>query len=1242
MKQAAQRSAEAKDTANRANTKEEPSMKQAAQRSAEAKDTANRANTTGRSSETTKDAGRKKKRVLLLALLVFLVLLLLWLFLRKPSKPASADASGLTERRDVLLAWVPSPEADAESLDVLRSAASQLYGDITGASAENRMALLTPSGSTWQTVSLPDADTLSAALLSEAGAGTGALDAALRSAKDWNGVREGAEGSVILLTDRAPSESTPMESALSSGSADQADGTDGMDGPYDALDTPAYAAANTVYSAAADLTASLPLTVVSVTRGLTGSVLDFTRRFYSDIQTAGFYEIPDAARLAELRQALAADLLAENGAKKLTFRYEHGRDHTAVCYYSDQYFADSAYTYNPSLATMSISFAMSAFASGDQPRYANKSANVRALLQDIGVKADAVGVNEWFTLRPETDSVAVAAGSKEITVSGGTYTLIAAAVRGGGYGREWASNFTLGETGLHKGFSEARDIVLDYLKTYIAEQNITGPVKFWLTGFSRAAATANLVGGALDDGVDFGADITYGPEDVYAYCFEPPAGALTEEVRGQSRYYNIFNIVNQSDPVPFVAPSPLGFGRYGMDRFLPSAQSSSSYLTERTAMLRLYRAMEGADPYTVDGFHMKKLDPLELLSRNASGVVADDEKNNYSQGVFLSDYVSLLAKEYIRDRANYAARYENEIREVCSIVFGCTEEQQTTLMSALKERAMNHWGDVVVAFLNPLVSREEAFSIVSDWLVESVDEAGVTDYDEATLRSAGTALSDLLLNVLSQHPNYAATLAANIGGVVEAHSWELCYAWMASMDPNYKRGAEISFNNGSYRVVRVNCDVDVEVRDSDGAVVAEIVDETPRDVRGSAIISAINENGEKIVILPFDSAYTISVTARDADGTSDGSGIADGTAALSGISVGTESGGNEGTISVNVGIDEYSAQLGDYARGVDYLDLSLSAGETLTGELPAAPDSEPGENAPTAYTLESPAGDVLDSASDLSGGEAGTVYTVTVRSEPEAGGVALGGGPARYGDFVQAEAAAGDGYTFAGWYQDGGADPVSTETAYRLSVTADTVLTARFAVLPQTADAGANSGANVGSNGGAIPAFGDVAPASYCYDAVQWAVGQGIASGTTENTFSPQEPCTAAQAVTFLWRAAGSPAPSSDAMPFRDVDASAYYADAVRWAAERDVSLGTTADTFSPDRTVSRSQFITLFYRAFGEGGSTLENPFRDVDQEAYYRDAVAWANARSITRGTSPVTFGPAEPCTRGQVVTFLYRFFV
>ena len=174
-------------------------MKQAAQRSAEAKDTANRANTTGRSSETTKDAGRKKKRVLLLALLVFLVLLLLWLFLRKPSKPASADASGLTERRDVLLAWVPSPEADAESLDVLRSAASQLYGDITGASAENRMALLTPSGSTWQTVSLPDADTLSAALLSEDGAGTGALDAALRSAKDWNGVREGAEGSVILL-----------------------------------------------------------------------------------------------------------------------------------------------------------------------------------------------------------------------------------------------------------------------------------------------------------------------------------------------------------------------------------------------------------------------------------------------------------------------------------------------------------------------------------------------------------------------------------------------------------------------------------------------------------------------------------------------------------------------------------------------------------------------------------------------------------------------------------------------------------------------------------------------------------------------------------------------------------------------------------------------------------------------------------------------------------------------------------
>ncbi|MBQ9346604.1 MAG: S-layer homology domain-containing protein [Oscillibacter sp.] len=1154
------------------------------------------------------------------AILLLLILLLLGRFLRKGAAP-DGEGPVPSEQRDVLLAYAPSFGADEDVLSTLSDAAAQLYEDILAASEKNRAYLLSwdPDGHAWQAASLSD-DALFSGLPETAASlpeGEGCLDDALRFAKAWaeTDTRKGAETGVILLTDRAPADSTG------------AGQTGGGDGPYDEMDTADYAAANAAYDAAADLSLDTPLTVLAATAGQTGDTLNFTRRFCGDIQTAGFYEIPDAAGLAGLRRTIAQELLSESGTRKLSFRYPQDHDYSAVCYYTDQYFADSAYTYNQSLATMTMSLAMSAFASEDQPRYADKSANVRALLKSIGVRDADVGTNQWFTVRPETDSIAVAAGSKQITVNGETYTLIAAAIRGRGYGREWASNFTIGETGLHKGFADARDKVLDYLKTYIADRGITGPVKFWVTGFSRAAATANLVSGALDDGVDFGEGVTYSPEDVYAYCFEPPAGALVEEVRGQERYYNIFNIVNQSDPVPYVAPSPLGFWRYGIDRYLPSAQSSSNYLTERAAMLRIYNAMDSTGRYGVDDFHMKKLNPAGLLNRDKSGVVEDDVQNNYSQGVYLTNYVSLIAKEYIQNRVNYVERYESEIREVCSILYGCTEAQQAALMEALKQRIQAHWGEAVIALLNPLGDRADAYALVSDWLVEAANEAGVEEYDEAMLRSAGAALSDLLLNLVSQHPNYAATLTANLGGMGEAHFPELCYAWMASMDDNYKRGAEASFNNGNYRIVRVNCDVDVEVRDEDGVVVAEITDDIPQDIRGSSILSGVNNNGEKIVILPFDSAYTITVSGRDGD-----------TAALQEAGTAAE--------TVSVGIDEYTAAAGDITRGVDYENLSLAPGEILTGVLPGRESDFSGAvtEVPTQYILTASTGAAIASDADLSGEQAGTLYTVTLGSANESTGLALGGGPARYGDFVRAEAVPAEGFAFAGWYTGSfqstvlpEADPVSTEAVYRFAVTEDTALTACFVSAPDSGGASMGTGDDTE---GTYP-FHDVLPGSYCYDAVRWASSNGIAAGTSTYEFSPGLPCTAAQAVTFLWRAAGSPAPSLLEPPFPDVDPEAYYYDAVCWAAERDIALGTAEGIFDPDRTVTRAQFITLFYRSFGQGVRLADNPFRDVAENAYCRDAAAWAWKEGITKGTTSDTFSPSMLCSRGQAAAFLYRYF-
>lgn len=168
--------------------------------------------------------------------------------------------------------------------------------------------------------------------------------------------------------------------------------------------------------------------------------------------------------------------------------------------------------------------------------------------------------------------------------------------------------------------------------------------------------------------------------------------------------------------------------------------------------------------------------------------------------------------------------------------------------------------------------------------------------------------------------------------------------------------------------------------------------------------------------------------------------------------------------------------------------------------------------------------------------------------------------------------------------------------------------------------------------------FLDVKRNDYFYEAVQWAVEKGITEGTGTDTFSPGASCTRAQMVTFLWRAAGSPAPKSAANPFKDVGANDYYYSAVLWAVENGITRGTGADTFSPGATVTRGQTVTFLYRAAGSpavsGGS-----FSDVAANAYYADAVAWASQHNITSGTGNGQFSPNVDCTRAQIVTFLYR---
>ena len=170
--------------------------------------------------------------------------------------------------------------------------------------------------------------------------------------------------------------------------------------------------------------------------------------------------------------------------------------------------------------------------------------------------------------------------------------------------------------------------------------------------------------------------------------------------------------------------------------------------------------------------------------------------------------------------------------------------------------------------------------------------------------------------------------------------------------------------------------------------------------------------------------------------------------------------------------------------------------------------------------------------------------------------------------------------------------------------------------------------------------FVDVKKDDYYYDAVIWAVGKGIAKGVTDTTFQPNASCTRAEIVTFLYRAAGSPEPTNKVNPFTDVAEDSYYYKAVLWAVEKGIAKGTSETTFSPNDTCTRGQAVAFLYRYANSPAVSGSNSFADVSETAYYYDATLWAVSEKVTEGTSATTFSPNDLCTRGQIVTFLYRY--
>jgi len=975
-----------------------------------------------------------------------------------------------------------------------------------------------------------------------------------------------------------------------------------------------------------------------------------------------------------------------------------GFDVMSSFFYDEDFFTQNARDFNPELAYMTLCLASSAYNSAYasvgnyDAQIAGK--NVSDLLTKIGFEnVELESETASYGVKPGDDTVAAALASKPYGANGTQYTLIAVAVRGGNYEREWHDNFLIGEETTHEGFSKASYKVIEAIRDYIKEQEITGNVKIWITGYSRASATANLTAARLLDGAV--ADlVNLDSSDLYAYCFATPANTRDTKVHDE-KYAGIFSIVNPVDAVPMVAPADWGFDRYGTILYLPSAGLSVNYPNVLGTLENAYAYVSNAE-YQLDNFQMKKISPhwIEAEEGELIGefkLLDDDNNSGMTQEGFLLEFLSILFNEGIGTLENYVDLYEKAVCDLIGTLAG-DPDKAAKLKKSFKEE-INIVGYLATAAKG--VVKGELLDAVADIvedLEEDIADAIVkveTDLDREYVLELLDDIEWLLIKCILMHPNYTATLAENVDYLKQAHFQELYLSWMRLLqsetifDEDFWES--LLSEERVYRRVTVKCPVDVEVYEVSGAepvLVARVVDKQVQPVEGSSMIVMVDENEQIIFYLPSDGTYELKITA-----TGDG--------------------------ELNYSLTERNLTTGE-RKQTHYYAIAITEGDELTGFVSANEN-----NQPTTITLTGENNEVIAPDETINGVEP-QYHTVEVITEGS--GSVLGSTSVQHGDFVTLRAVAAEGEDFLGWYVDG--ELVSADVQYRFNVQEDMTITAKFTQPDDGEDPGDGTTPDDGedpddgttpddgedpgdgttpddgkdpddgttpdnpSQGGVpgsgvpiipgvviIPGyrpsqggnsngtqsgereesadsqpvtlpFTDVAENDWFFDGVRYVYGNGLMNGTSANTFAPYVTTSRAMIVTVLWRMEGSPVVNY-AMNFDDVDMGTWYTEAIRWAASEKIVEG-YAGKFNPNDSITREQLAAILWRyakykgfdvSVGENTNILSyNDAFDISE--YAIPAMQWACGAGVIGGKGNGILDPHGNATRAEVAVMLERF--
>ena len=546
----------------------------------------------------------------------------------------------------------------------------------------------------------------------------------------------------------------------------------------------------------------------------------FARTFFQNIQTDGAFDFRDIQDMDFVFKSKEAGKEFQSG----TFNYgsapagKEGRDSQAVYHYSGSYFEQSAYAYrqeknrpyDPRLATMSLNLELAAWSSIQEKNYLLKNRNAKNLLEEIGF--EKFKANQHFQERPSTDSIGAVIAQKKLTVKEEDYTLIALAIRGGGYEAEWASNLTLGRSGEHQGFREASEKALTFLDQYLKEHKVTGKVKLWINGYSRAAAVTNLTAGALNKGRKL-ASGELKAEDMYAFCFEAPAGTLKGTGNREGRHDNIVNVINVNDVVTKVGPEvyPFEFTRYGQDSSLPDKTllPQEVYETAKSRMEAELKKLDSNLIYKLEEFQAKKISILDIFN----GLIVDDPKGK-RMNESLDDIIRFFAVERIKNRNKYVNAHQEDIRILAELYFTTRVEDREKLTKSLFKNL------VTSMMLGSDATKVK--KIVVDWL----RTMGLVNHSEVRIESLAETFRELVFKFMIKHPNLSVTLVSNLDPVAQAHHPDLCLAWLRAQDENYqKEKIETPEPSKTSKRILIAGDVDIKVKRETGEIEEYSTDE---------------------------------------------------------------------------------------------------------------------------------------------------------------------------------------------------------------------------------------------------------------------------------------------------------------------------------------------------------------------------------------------------------------------------------